>query len=140
MIEIDEALALYACELRPLPIETVAVGTAIQRVLAESVTATTDLPRFDQSAMDGYAFAAAALHSASSATPCWLPIVQRIAAGAAPGSSALPAGSCARILTGAPLPPGADTVIPQENVQLDGERLRFTVAYPCVRNVRRRGE
>ncbi len=140
MIEIDEALALYARELRPLPIERVAIGHALDRVLAEDVFASTDLPRLDQSAMDGYAFAADSLRHASTDHPCRLPIAQRVAAGDAPSGAALAAGQCVRILTGAPLPPGADTVIPQEQVTVDGNDLVFTGGYPRGRNIRRRGE
>lgn len=140
MIGIDEALALYARELRPLPVEHIAIGHALDRVLAADVFATTDLPRFDQSAMDGYAFAAASLDGVRVDQPRRLPIARRLAAGAMPGGAALAAGQCARILTGAPVPRGADTVIPQELVTLDGEALLFTETYPVGRNIRHRGE
>jgi len=122
MITIDEALAAYARELRPLPIETIAVTTALYRVLAESARSATDLPRFDNSAMDGYALRAGDSADASPDHPVRLPVAQIHAAGDA-GAAPLPAGCCARILTGAPLPPGADTVVPQERVQL--ERARY---------------
>lgn len=140
MIEIDEALARYARELQPLPVEAIGIGAALHRVLAEDIVATTDLPRFDQSAMDGYALAADAVSGAGTGQACRLPIAQRIAAGDAPGQVSLPAGQCARILTGAPLPAGADTVIPQELADRDGDHLVFTAAWPRGRNIRRRGE
>jgi molybdopterin molybdotransferase len=140
MIEIDEALALYECSLQPLAIETISITDALHRVLTETLHAATDLPRFDQSAMDGYAFTAADIATASASAPCWLPIVERVAAGDAPAKQTVPTGCAARILTGAPLPIGADTVIPQENVQLDNDRLLFTETYPTRRNIRWRGE
>ncbi|MFX5873836.1 hypothetical protein ABTE93_20315, partial [Acinetobacter baumannii] len=81
------ALALYARELHPLPVEAVAIGAALDRVLAQTVVATTDLPRSDQSAMDGYVLAAATVADATLVRPIHLPIAQRIAAGDAPGQA-----------------------------------------------------
>jgi molybdopterin molybdotransferase len=92
-----------------------------------------DLPGFDQSAMDGYA-----VHSATLMPGASLPLTGRTAAGEAPGR--LLAGDAHRILTGAPLPNGADAVIAQENVDADADLVRITAVPPPGTNVRRRGE
>ncbi|MFC3607067.1 molybdopterin molybdotransferase MoeA [Stutzerimonas tarimensis] len=120
--------------------ESVALAEADGRVLAEAVCAAVDLPPWPNSAMDGFAFR----HADLSRQP--LPVSQKIFAGMHPGP--LQPGSCARIFTGAPLPPGADTVEMQENAELleDG-RVRFAEPLPVIgRHVRpqageaRRGE
>ncbi|GAA4894137.1 molybdotransferase-like divisome protein Glp [Streptomonospora salina] len=82
-------------------------------VLAEPVVAGTALPPFDNSSMDGYAVAAADLDGASAAEPVRLPVVADIPAGDA-AATAVRRGHCARIMTGAPLPRGADAVVPVE--------------------------
>jgi molybdopterin molybdotransferase len=140
MISIDETFARYALALRPLASETLPISQALNRVLASDVHAATDLPRFDQSAMDGYAFRAGDVAGASQATPVLLPIAQQLPAQAYAGAPQLAASSVARILTGAPIPSGADTVIPQERIERVADQLRFTEPYPANRNIRWRGE
>lgn len=140
MISLEQALAAYTRELRPLPAEEIPVTAALNRVLAGSQTSAADLPRFDQSAMDGYALRAADVAAASSAAPLRLPVAVKLAAGTHEQLPVLPERSAARILTGAPLPPGADTVIPQERVTREGEDLLFTEPYPIHKNIRWRGE
>lgn len=132
MISIEEALSLYAERVSTLKTETVAVHSALHRVLAADAHSQADMPRFDQSAMDGYAFRAT-----DSNTP--LPIVATSAAGHWPESS-LEASTAWRIYTGAAVPEGADTVIPQERVQRVGDSLHFEAAYPAGKNIRYRGE
>ena len=140
MISLEQALAAYPENLRPLPAETIPVTQSLNRVLAQPQHAQTDLPRFDQSAMDGYAFRAAGLAQASVAAPLRLPISAKLPAGNHERLQSLQGGTAARILTGAPLPPGADTVIPQERVTLQGDALVFTEPYPENKNIRWRGE
>jgi len=140
MISLEDALAAYAKHLRAMSAETIAIADSANRVLAESVTALTDLPRIDQSAMDGYALRAADIETASADAPLYLPITQQIVAGAHECLRPLAAGTAARILTGAPLPPGADTVIPQERVHRTGDQLVFSEPYAANRNIRWRGE
>lgn len=123
-------LALVAA---PMPAESVAVGVCAGRVLAEPVLGMLDLPRFDQSAMDGYAVRAAEVVPGAR-----LPVTGRTAAGEKPGI--LATGGAHRILTGAPLPLGADAVITQERAHLEGEAVMFAVAPPPGTNLRRRGE
>lgn len=140
MISIDEALAAYSEVLRPLPIERLSLSAAHRRVLAQDVLSPTDLPRFDQSAMDGYALRAADVAQASAATPARVPIALHVAAAGLDEAPVLPPGSAARILTGAPMPLGADTMIPQESVQRDGDWLIVGEPWPAGRNIRRRAE
>nr|WP_298146093.1 gephyrin-like molybdotransferase Glp [uncultured Pseudomonas sp.] len=132
---VDEAIAeLLARAPAPPPVEYVAVGKALGRVLAESLRAPFEVPAWDNSAMDGYALRAADLPAEGG----YLPLAGRIAAGDA-ASQALPAGHAVRIFTGAPLPPGADTVVAQEHCRLEGGQLWL----PPVKggeHVRKRGE
>ncbi|PZP39024.1 MAG: molybdopterin molybdenumtransferase MoeA, partial [Azospirillum brasilense] len=114
--------------------ETVPLLAARGRVLAEDVTAPIDLPPFGNSAMDGYAFARADLGREGG----WLPLAGRVAAGDAAAS--LPPGHAVRILTGAPLPPGADTVMIQEDARAEPGRVFLPPGLPPGANIRHAGE
>ena len=96
--------------LHPLPLPLV---DAHGCTLAEDVVAASPLPGFDNSAMDGYAVRLADVESATEQTPVTLPVVGDIAAGSNTGISIQP-GFCARIMTGAPIPPGADAIVQLE--------------------------
>src|SRR3712207_5039287 len=87
---------------------------ALGLCLCEDVTAAVDLPRFDNSAMDGYAVRADDVADASPDNPVSLPVVGEIAAGAAAPHRLSP-GTAMKIMTGAPMPEQADTVVPYEN-------------------------
>lgn len=139
MIALDAALALYAAELRPLPVIHLAPAEALGRVLAEPALAATDLPRLDQSAMDGYAIRAADTAGGGEHS-IELRVVTTIAAAAQPALAPLARGTAARIFTGGLIPPGADTVIAQERVQRIEDRIVVNASWPVGRNVRRRGE
>ncbi|WP_150236873.1 molybdotransferase-like divisome protein Glp [Nocardiopsis quinghaiensis] len=108
-------------------------------VLAEDVTSPVSLPGFDNSSMDGYAVHASDLASAAPDTPVRLPVVADIPAGDPSPTAVLP-GMCARIMTGAPMPSGADAVVPVE--WTDGGTARMAVDRPVkVGNaVRRAGD
>ena len=140
MISLDDALAAYPAHLQRLPDETIDVTASLHRVLAEPVYSLTDLPRWDQSAMDGYALRASDLLAASVETPLRLPVSVTIAAGSDECLPALQPGTAARIFTGAPLPPGADTMIPQERISREGNALVFSAPWPARKNIRWRGE
>ena len=131
MISFDEAQACYGEHVRALASESIPTPAASGRVLAAPAAATVDLPRFDQSAMDGYALR-------HQDVPAVLPLRGRAEAGAA--APALLAGSCVRILTGAPLPAGADTVVPQEQVDSRGDTVRFSAAAASGQHIRYRAE
>ncbi|MFD6950967.1 molybdopterin molybdenumtransferase MoeA [Nocardiopsis sp. TSRI0078] len=132
---VADVLALIA-EPEPTELDLLqAHGT----VLAEAVTSPVSLPGFDNSSMDGYAVHAADLASASAEAPVRLPVVADIPAGDASPTAVLP-GMCARIMTGAPMPTGADAVVPVE--WTDGGTARVSVDRPVkVGNaVRRAGD
>lgn len=135
-MRVDEALALIRGSLDAISgTETVALAAAGGRVLAEPVVAPLDLPPFDNSAVDGYAFRGADL---SSEAPTTLPVAARVAAGARAGH--LPPHTAARIFTGAPLPPGADTVVMQEDVRRDGDGVTLPPGIARGANCRQAGE
>ena len=143
-----EALSMaQACEhlIRwvPAPVrhESVLLPAAHRRILATDLIAPLDLPPYDCAAMDGYAVRAADL---SPDAPTELSVAGRTLAGDAPAT--LPAGHAQRIMTGAPMPAGADTVIMQERVQVieTGEPAQARIIIPpgqhAGQNIRRRGE
>ncbi|HMA34422.1 MAG TPA: gephyrin-like molybdotransferase Glp [Chloroflexia bacterium] len=109
-ITVPEALAYILGHFAPLPPEPTALLAASGRVLAEDITADGDVPPFANSAMDGYAVRAADTAGASRATPRPLRVIGNVAAGYVTGASVGP-GAALRIMTGAPLPAGADAVI-----------------------------
>jgi len=96
-----------------LPAEMVALSNSLGRVLAADVVAATDLPPWDNSAMDGYAIRAADVAGATEAAPVLLRVAGEVAAGSASETAVLP-GHALRIATGAPMPPGADAVVAVE--------------------------
>ena len=95
--------------------EPVALPDALGRVLAAPITAQDNLPPFANSSMDGYAFIAADLAGATGDQPATLRVIGDIAAGSAP-TIQIERGTAVRIMTGAPIPPGADAVILQRFV------------------------
>ena len=115
LLSVEEARDLVLAAIAaPLPAEEVPTDDALGRVLAAPVVAATDLPPWDNSAMDGYAVRAADTDGATEAAPIRLTVVGDVRAGTAPEAS-VSAGVAVRIATGAPLPPGADAVIPVED-------------------------
>ena len=105
-------------------------------MLAREVVAEVAMPAFDNAAMDGFALRHADLAGAEGAG---LLLVGEQFAGAATAAGAGP-GECVRITTGAPLPPGTDTVVMKENTVVDGARVRILEPVASGRHVRRRGE
>jgi molybdopterin molybdotransferase len=119
--------------------ETVAARDALGRVLVEPVVSTRQLPPADNSAMDGYAVRAQDLVGASRASPVELELAFEVAAGAT-AERALGRGEAARILTGAPLPAGADTVVRQEDCEREGSRVAVQISPRPREHVREAGE
>jgi molybdopterin molybdotransferase len=107
-------------------------------LLAEDVTAEGDLPAFDNSAMDGYAVRIADVAGASEEFPAVLPVVDDIAAGSV-GAQRIVPGVCARIMTGAPVPPGAEAVVPVEWTDGGQTTVRISRGADAGANIRRRG-
>jgi molybdopterin molybdotransferase len=135
----SQALALILAETEVLAPETVDVRAALGRVLAEPIASGRRIPPADNSAMDGYAVRRADLAAASRAKPALLRVAFEVAAGGA-APRRLEAGEAARILTGAPLPPGADAVVRQEDVEREGEGVRIPLCPQPREHVRDAGE
>jgi molybdopterin molybdotransferase len=113
MLTVSAAQTLILQHARPLPPETVPLTAALGRVLAEAVASDLDVPPFDKALMDGYAVRAQDLPTGVGS----LRVVEEITAGQTPSRS-LGAGQASRVMTGAPLPPGADAVIVIERTRL----------------------
>ena len=142
MFDLETALARVLAAL-PLPqVEAAPLSQAVDRVLAESVSAPVDLPPFDNSAMDGYAVRAAEVRGAKPATPVRLRVRTRIPAGEHFAGELAP-GECARLFTGSPLPRGADAVVMQEDTRTDAAQPAEILVCENVATgeyVRRQGE
>jgi molybdopterin molybdotransferase len=121
--------------VRSLGAEDVALGDSRGRFLARALVADRALPPWDNSAMDGFAVRVADL----AAAPVELPVVGAVAAGARPDAT-LPAGAALRIMTGAPIPRGADAVVIREEVDDRGQSARFSTPAAPGDNIRRAGE
>ncbi len=134
LLELADALTAMLADVSPLDeTETVELGDALDRVLAEPLIATVDVPGFDNSAMDGYAIRHDDLRGRS---PHLLKITQQVLAGDTPRP--LSNGEAARIFTGAPLPEGADTVVVQEECDRQGGSVRIDGRIGRGDHVRRR--
>lgn len=137
MIPVDEALARVCAAARPLEAERLALREACGRVLAAPVHSRHDLPRFAQSAVDGYAVRHADVVSA----PVDLPVAGEVPAVRHAVEPCLAAGSAVRIFTGGMLPAGADTVVRQELTTRDDRgRVRILEPVPHAADVRSAGE
>ena len=117
MLSVDEARARILRAIEPVGTETVPLGRAASRVLAAGVAANLDLPAFDNSSVDGFAIRASDVTAASPDRPATLPVSADIPAGSSPSKSLEP-GQAARIMTGAPLPSGADAVVMLEDTDV----------------------
>ncbi len=139
MLSVEEALEQLLAEIAPLAVEEAPILECLDRVLAHDATADIDLPPFTNSAMDGYAVRAADTAGAGADTPRRLPVIGEIAAGD-PGTTPLPPGATMRIMTGAPLPPGADAVIPVEQTRPLGDAVDLLASVAVGSSVRSAGE
>jgi molybdopterin molybdotransferase len=136
-----EAVARVLAALEPLAPRAMPLIECAGLVLAEDVVADRDVPSFANSAMDGYAVRAADVEGASAERPVVLAVTGEIPAGAA-GETPVAPGTAARIMTGAPVPPGADAVVPWEDTDAgaDGDSVAVRVPAPAGRHVRPAGE
>lgn len=139
MRSVDDHLSDILAAVHPLPAIDVALPEALDCVLAAPVDSAVDLPRFDNSSMDGYAVVAADVASASESSPVVLPVVGDLPAGVRQ-VPAMAQGSAVRIMTGAPVPPGADAVVQVEWTDAGTVRVAITRPVEPGRNVRRVGE
>jgi len=113
LLSLDKARARMLDGLEPLPAEEVALDDALGRVLVADLVSRLTLPPWDNSAMDGFAVRAADVAGALPGDPSFLEVIGEASAGRLPNVTVGP-GAAVRILTGAPVPPGADAVVPVE--------------------------
>ncbi len=139
MRTVAEHLQAVLAAATPLPPVPLGLAEAHGLIAGEELTSLVDLPGFDNSAMDGYAVQAADLTTASEATPVRLPVVADLAAGDA-ATRPLRAGEAIRIMTGAPLPEGADAIVKVEDTDGGMPHVNILRGAPAGTSIRRRGE
>ena len=140
MIQVQEALDKILCQIQFKGVERVPLGQALGRVLTEDVVSRINNPPLDNSAMDGYAVIAEDIQSATPENPVKLEMIEEIAAGYTAKGTLKP-GQTMRIMTGAPIPPGADAVLMQEDTQKDdGNAILCLDKADVAENIRRAGE
>ena len=147
MLNVDEALARILDQVECLPAEERPITDVLGLTLAEDIVSTLDIPPHDNVAMDGYAVQALDIVAATPANPSRLQIIGELPAGVTPKQAVEP-GTAIRVMTGAPVPPGADTVVPFESTsELDGsERVVVSATISIYdppaagANIRRAGE
>jgi len=141
MITVQDAHRLIAAStVRYAPAVSVPLSKLQGRVLAEDVRAGFPMPRFTNAAMDGFAVRHEEITGTSENNPVMLPVAQELAAGALSTAPLLP-GTCARIMTGAPVPEGTDTVVPFELTSgFDSDKVGFYKAPAKGANIRHEGE
>ena len=145
---VAQALEWLDGQLHPLDAETVPLGVAFGRVLASAVTSDVDVPGFDRSTMDGYAVVAAGTDGAGAYNRLSLTVIGDSMPGR-PFEGSIRAGEAIRVMTGAPMPRGADAVLPAEFVDAEGppaggphapDVIRATASVSPGKNVGRVGE
>ena len=144
-ISVEEALGRVLERVHPLDVETVALDDALGRVLACDVLSDIDVNPFDNSSMDGYAVRSVDLATAAAEAPVALDVVGYIGAGSVFEGEVGP-GETVRLMTGAPMPAGADAVVKYEDVKVEsgegrtGSRVSFTKPVAAGLYVRKAGE
>ncbi len=138
-VSVEEHLERVLAGVAPLPPYDQPLLDALGLPVGEPVEAGVDLPAFDNSAMDGYAVHVADVRDARPGTPVSLPVVGEAAAGRT-DLVALPPGTAAKIMTGAPVPAGADAVVPVEWTDAGAATVRVSRAPVAGQHVRRQGE
>jgi molybdopterin molybdotransferase len=139
MLRVEEASERILADIRTLAAEAVPLRAALGRVCAEDIAATVTMPPWSNSSMDGYAVRSADITPVMKGDPVTLRVVATIAAGEfAP--KALKRGQAMRIMTGAPLPGGADTVIRKEDTDGGSDKVEVRDARDVWKNIRQAGE
>ncbi len=139
MLTVAEASAQILATAAPLPQERVPILAALGRVLCEPIVSPITLPPWDNAAMDGYAVRAADILGAVPEQPIALRGLETVAAGQFPSAIVGP-GEATRVMTGAPIPAGADSVVRVEDTDAGIERVAITADRDARRNIRPRGE
>ncbi len=139
-VSLTEALELILSTVSLTDSEAVTLDNALGRTLAQDITSPIDHPPWDNSAMDGYAVRSEDVAGASEQKPVELVVVEKVPAGGFPALR-VTAGTAIRIMTGAPVPAGADSVIRVEHTQaVKDDVIRIVNASDAGRNIRPRGE
>jgi molybdopterin molybdotransferase len=139
MISVDEALNRILARIPVLGLEKVDILGSLGRVIGEDILAPRDIPPLDNSAMDGYAVRVADIRGASRERPISLQVIEDLPAGALPQRS-VAKGQAVRIMTGAPVPGGADAVVMVEDTERAGHEVRVFLGISSGENIRRAGE
>jgi molybdopterin molybdotransferase len=139
MLSVEDALERVLSYFHTLEAERVPTLEALGRVLAEDVYADVDIPPHSNSAMDGYAVLAADTKGAGAGLPKRLQVIADLAAGYVTETAVTP-GTAIRIMTGAPMPPGADAVVRFEDTEHEGDWVDVKAEVPVQKNVRLAGE
>lgn len=140
MHSVEEALGLILQALHPLPSERSPLDSALGQVLAEPVLACEALPPFDNSAVDGYAVRCADVAGATPERPVFLSVAGERPAGKLDGEISVAPGTAVRIMTGAPLPAGADAVVMREDTREAPDCVHVLESAERNENIRRAGE
>jgi molybdopterin molybdotransferase len=139
LLSVEEARERVLARIKPLQPLELPLTEAYGCVLATSVSAERDIPDFASSAMDGFAVRSSEVADATPSAPVELRVVGTAAIGERPEGT-VGGGEAFRIATGAPVPAGADTVVPIENAQALGDRVRILAGTPAGKHVRPSGE
>jgi len=149
MISVEEALEKILSEVDVLPEESVSIVDSMGQVLAEDIHSNIDIPPLDNSAMDGYAILSADTLNANEDSPSRLHVIDTVMAGSISRKEVVP-GTAIRIMTGAPVPRGADSVVQFENTDeytreksendVTADQVAVLCQVPPDKNIRRAGE
>lgn len=139
MLTVAEASERILADIRPLDVETVPIRQALGRVLAEDIAATVTMPPWSNASMDGYAVRSADITPVMAREKVKLRVVGTIAAGGF-ASRPLKRGEAMRIMTGAPTPEGADSVIRKEDTDGGSDKVEIRDARDVWKNIRPAGE
>ena len=147
LLPVKDALERILSSFQTLPKTHIPLDRTVGRILAEDIKSNSALPPFDNSSMDGFALLASDVTQAGATTPIILGVVDDIPAGKMP-TKHLSAGEAARIMTGAPLPIGADAVVPVEETDFNNrapgtalpEKVKIFKAANLGANIRKRGD
>ena len=138
-IDFVSAQALLLSRVAPVETETVPLSACGGRILAADLQAQENIPPFDRSPYDGYAFRAADSAAASAENPVTLTVLEEVPAGAVP-TKTVTAGTAVKVLTGAPIPQGADAVCKFEDTRFTADTVTLLQAYRTGANIVRTGE
>jgi molybdopterin molybdotransferase len=139
LLSVEEAREKVLSQIEPLQPLELPLSDAYGCVLAKEVVAERDLPEFASSAMDGFAVRSSEVRDATPASPVDLRVVGRALIGRRPEGT-VGGGEAFSIATGAPIPAGADTVVPIENAEVDGNVVRIVTGTDEGKHIRRAGE